>query len=98
MSHIRGLRPLTVLLSLLLLAGAASPRGVSAANIVAVPSTPAGALQLGQTIVADPSVLSSAAFITAPPSGTPNGIGSGLGVFPTHGSSFAILTSGNALR
>lgn len=53
-------------------------------------ATLAGALGAG-------SAVTGASLPTLPPSGTPHGIGdAALGGFPTEGSSFAILTSGDA--
>jgi hypothetical protein len=57
---------------------------------------PAGALAIAQAIVAPSSTLTGASFVTLPPFGTPDGISTGpLGGFPTAGSSFGILTTGN---
>jgi len=54
-------------------------------------------LTLAQAMLADPSTLISARFVAVPPSGTPHGISDALSFFPTHGTTFGILTSGNVL-
>jgi pimeloyl-ACP methyl ester carboxylesterase len=47
--------------------------------------------------MADPSVVTGASYITTPPSGTPNAVmTTPLAGFPTSGSSYALLTTGNA--
>jgi pimeloyl-ACP methyl ester carboxylesterase len=55
-------------------------------------------MTLGMAMVADPTTLTSANFDSVPPSGTPHAVGtSPLSFFPSDGSSFGILTTGNAL-
>jgi RHS repeat-associated protein len=68
-----------------------------AANIIPVTRDDAGARALAEAMVADPFILDSARFVTIPPSGTPHGTADALSFFPTHGSSFAILTVGNVM-
>ncbi|MEX0786480.1 MAG: flexitail domain-containing putative surface protein [Dehalococcoidia bacterium] len=59
--------------------------------------TSASAFQLAQAIAADPTVVTGATFSAVPPIGTPNGVSdTPLTLFPTHGSTYAILTSGDA--
>ena len=70
---------------------------VLAASIIPVSKDSAGALILAQAMVVDPSTLASAEFLAVPPSGTPNGTSDTLSFFPTHDTSFGILTSGNVL-
>src|SRR5687767_11972375 len=70
---------------------------VLAASIIPVSKDAAGAMALAQAMVANPSTLASAQFVAVPPSGTPNGTSDALSFFPTHGSTFGILTSGNVL-
>ena len=69
----------------------------TAAHAAITPTTnnAAGATALANAMLADPSVLASASFVTVPPSGTPHGTSTALSSFPTNGPSFAILTSGN---
>lgn len=55
----------------------------------------AGAETLAIAMVADPSIFQEAEFIANPPAGTPHGISSSLSYFPTNGSDFGILTTGN---
>lgn len=69
--------------------------GAAQAAITAVPNTGAGAATLADAMLVDPSILTSASFDAVPPSGTPNGTSDGLNSFPTHGPTFAILTTGN---
>jgi uncharacterized repeat protein (TIGR01451 family) len=69
------------------------------AVITPVGGSAADALTLAQAIAADPTQLSSAgtAFDAVPPTGTPNAVENApLAGFPTAGSSFGILTSGDA--
>jgi hypothetical protein len=66
-----------------------------AITVTPVSSDGAGATALAKTIVADQSTLTSASFASVPPSGTPNGTADSLSFFPTNGSSFGILTSGD---
>ncbi len=68
---------------------------VSAATITPVPPTDAGALLLAQAMVGDAATLDDAVFASVPPSGTPHGVVDDLSFFPTDGSSFAILTTGD---
>ncbi|MEO6579058.1 MAG: Ig-like domain-containing protein [Candidatus Limnocylindria bacterium] len=57
----------------------------------------AGPAELAAAMTADPSVISGASFSAVPPDGTPNDVyASELSFFPTHGSTFSILTSGDA--
>ncbi|HET9666486.1 MAG TPA: Ig-like domain-containing protein, partial [Desertimonas sp.] len=57
----------------------------------------AGPAELAAAMAADPPVVSGASYVAFPPDGTPNDVyPSALSAFPTHGSSFAILTSGDA--
>jgi len=65
------------------------------AAITAVPNDAAGATALANAMLVDPSVLTSASFDAVPPGGTPHGTSDGLSSFPTHGPTFAILTTGN---
>ena len=69
------------------------------AVITPVGGSAADALTLAQAIAADPAQLNSAgtAFDAVPPEGTPNAVENApLAGFPTAGSSFGILTSGDA--
>ncbi len=66
------------------------------AAITPEPNTPAGATTIASKIVATPGTLLAAAFTEHPPLGTPNGWEDApLTQFPTNGSTFGILTSGN---
>ncbi len=52
---------------------------------------------LASAIVADPSIVTGAAYVERPASGTPVAVSTdSLGSFPTDGGDFGILTSGNA--
>jgi hypothetical protein len=52
---------------------------------------------LANAIASDPAVVAGASFQAVPPSGTPHAVADApLSSFPTNGSTFAILTSGNA--
>jgi len=54
-------------------------------------------LQVAQSMVADASVVTGAAYVAIPPTGTPNAVSdTPLASFPTDGSTYAILTTGNA--
>jgi uncharacterized repeat protein (TIGR01451 family) len=78
---------LAALLAILLFPQAAQPE--------ITPTTTAS--DLAAAIAFDPSVVSGAAFVAVPPTGTPNAVSTtALAGFPTVGSSYAILTSGNA--
>ena len=58
---------------------------------------PASAGTIATAITAPPTDLTGASFTALPPLGTPNGTGdSPLSSFPTHGSTFGILTTGNS--
>lgn len=74
---------------------------------VALPAEPAGAaintsataLQLAQAMATDPTVITGASFVAKPPSGAPAGVadsGSAMGGFPLHGTTYTILSTGNA--
>jgi Ca2+-binding RTX toxin-like protein/pimeloyl-ACP methyl ester carboxylesterase len=73
---------------------AASP--AAAANIAPVPPDDAGAALLVEALAADPSVVTGARFVSVPAAGTPNAVVDELNVFPSHGSDFAVLTTGDA--
>jgi pimeloyl-ACP methyl ester carboxylesterase len=83
-------------LATLVLAFAVSAQPAGAATIDPVGGDAAGAQALANAIVADPSTLAGAHFQSVPPFGTPNAVSDNLSFFPTNGSDFAILSSGNA--
>ncbi len=57
----------------------------------------ANANDYAQAIASDPSLVTGGAFVTKPPQGTPDAIStSSLAGFPTDGSNYAILTTGDA--
>lgn len=57
---------------------------------------PAGALAIAEATAAPTTNVTGASFVTTPPNGTPDGISTTpLAGFPTSGSSFGILTTGN---
>ena len=59
-------------------------------------NSPVGATNIATQIVATPGILVGASFTAFPPLGTPNGWEDApLTQFPTHGTTFGILTSGN---
>ncbi len=67
------------------------------AQIVSVTNDPAGANTLAGAISANPALVTGASFDAVPPTGTPHAIGTApLSSFPTNGSTFAIMTTGNA--
>lgn len=82
----------SALLGLGLLLAAVSP---AAAAITPTTNDAAGAGALAQAITANPANVTGASFDAIPPSGTPNGVGGVLSSFPTNGSTFGILTSGD---
>ena len=66
------------------------------ASITAQPATPAGALAIANAMAAAPGIVTGASFDKIPPNGTPNGTADApLTQFPTNGTTFGILTSGN---
>ncbi len=67
-----------------------------AATITPVSGDAAGASALATAMAADPSTVAGAHFVTRPPFGTPNAVADTLSFFPTHGSDFAILSTGDA--
>src|SRR5437867_12475357 len=70
--------------------------GAAGATITPVPGTSAGAAALAAVITSNPAYVTGASFAAVPPNGTPNGIeDSVLNSFPTDGSTFAILTTGD---
>jgi hypothetical protein len=59
--------------------------------------TGASAVEIAQSIAADPSTVTGAAWVARPPGGTPTALATGfLAGFPRDGSTYGILTSGNA--
>jgi len=69
---------------------------VSAVTLTTVGNDAAGAAALAAAMVREPAQLTGAAFVTVPASGTPHGTSVALDDFPTNGSTFAVLTSGDA--
>ncbi len=54
-------------------------------------------LAIAQAIAVDPSTVTGASYVTTPPLGSPNAIGTGaFAGFPTNGSSYGVLSSGSA--
>jgi len=71
--------------------------GAGFAQIVSVPNDSTGANSLAGAIAANPAVVTGASFVAVPPTGTPHAVGTApLSSFPTNGSTFGILTTGNA--
>jgi len=69
--------------------------GVAQAAVTAQ-TGPAGALAVAQALASATTHVTGASFVTQPPNGTPDGTSTtALGGFPTEGSSFGILTTGN---
>lgn len=87
-------------LGLLLAVGAVLALTASAGAVITpVGATSADALKLAQASAANVEQVSAAgtSFDAVPPEGTPNGVEDApLGGFPTSGSTFAILTTGDA--
>jgi hypothetical protein len=82
------------------LAGAVSLLMVAAPKAFAVitptPSNAAGATAIANSFASSPATVTGASYNAVPPSGTPNGTSnSSLTEFPTNGSTFGILTTGN---
>lgn len=71
--------------------------GVAGAAITPTTNDAAGAQQIAAAIAVDPTIVTGASYL-AVPAGTPNGVeDSPLSFFPTDGSTFGILTTGNVL-
>jgi uncharacterized repeat protein (TIGR01451 family) len=88
---VRRLTPFALAAMLVLLAA-----GVAQAAITPVPNNGAGATAIANAISSTPGTVTSASFAAAPPNGTPNGTANApLSFFPTAGSTFGILTTGN---
>ena len=65
------------------------------AGAAITPTTSAG--DVAAAIASDPSVVAGASFVTQPPGGNADAVSTtGLAGFPTDGSSYAILTNGDA--
>lgn len=79
-----------------LVAGLIVAAGAAPALAGVTPQTgPSGALALAQAIAAPSTTVTGASFVAIPP-GTPDGTSTApMGEFPTKGSSFGILTTGN---
>ena len=79
-----------------LVAGLIVAVGAAPALAGVTPQTgPSGALAIAQAIAAPSTTIAGASFLAAPP-GTPDGTSSApMGEFPTEGSSFGILTTGD---
>jgi hypothetical protein len=71
------------------------PGTALAATIVPATNDATGATALANAMLADGSTLSAATFAANPGTGTPNGTSDALSVFPTNGTTFGILTSGD---
>ena len=84
----------SVLAMSLLLAATLLPGNVFAASITAVSNNATGATTLANAMLADPSTLSAASFVSVT-DGTPNGVSDALSFFPTNGSTFGIMTTGD---
>ena len=57
----------------------------------------ANALELARALAQSPATIGGAEFATAPPAGTPDGVSdTPLAGFPTSGSTYAVLTTGDA--
>jgi len=67
------------------------------AAIVPVTNDAAGAASLAAALSANPALVTSATFDAVSPTGTPNAVADApLNSFPTNGTTFAVLTTGNA--
>jgi len=77
-------------------AGLIVAAGATPALAGVTPQTgPSGALAIAQAIAAPSTTITGASFVAVPP-GTPDGTSTmPMGEFPTRGSSFGILTTGN---
>jgi hypothetical protein len=83
-------------LTVSLVAGLIVAVGAAPALAGVTPQTgPTGALAIAQAIAAPSTTIAGASFVAAPP-GTPDGTSTApMGEFPTEGSSFGILTTGD---
>jgi hypothetical protein len=71
------------------------PGPALAATIVPATNDAAGATALANAMLADGSTLSAASFAANPGAGTPDGTSDALSFFPTNGTNFGILTTGD---
>ena len=85
----------TVAAAVIAVSAGVMPGMVFAANIVAVTNDATGATSLANAMLANPAILTGASFSAVPPTGTPHGTSDALSFFPSNGSTFAILTTGN---
>jgi hypothetical protein len=71
--------------------------GSGFAQLAPVTNDAAGAAALAAAMAANPGVVTGASFVAVPAAGTPHAVHNGpLSSFPTNGSAFAIMTTGNA--
>jgi hypothetical protein len=81
----------------LVLAAAALAASVVAAAAAAAITPSTSAADFAAAIASDPSVVSGASFLTLPPGGVADAVSTtSVAGFPTDGSSYAILTNGDA--
>jgi hypothetical protein len=82
---------------IVLVAAGGSAAASQAATIAPVTNSNAGALTLAQSMFQNPALITGASFVAHPPSGTPNAVVDGnLSFFPQNGSTFGLITSGDA--
>jgi uncharacterized repeat protein (TIGR01451 family) len=62
----------------------------------AVPTLQATASQVASAMSRDPAILTGAAYVSQPSSNTAAVFDTALGAFPTHGTTFGVLSSGDA--
>jgi hypothetical protein len=84
---------------LLLLVAAVALAAPASAGATVTPSRDANAVATALSAPAATAARTASSFTTIPPNGNPTAVSNGaLGGFPTSGSSFAVLSSGDALE
>src|SRR5437879_5037680 len=64
--------------------------------VTPVTSDNTGAAALAAAMMANPAAVTGASFVAVPPLNPPNGTSTALGPMPTNGTTFGIMTSGEA--
>ncbi|MDQ1726207.1 MAG: hypothetical protein QOK14_252, partial [Frankiaceae bacterium] len=69
---------------------------IAAPSVTPVSSDSTGADTLAAAMMANPAAVTGASFVAVPPNNMPNGTSTALGPMPTNGTTFGIMTSGEA--
>jgi Bacterial Ig domain/PKD domain len=69
---------------------------ITASTVTPVSSDNTGAAAVAAAMMANPAAVTGASFAAVPPINQPNGTSTALGAMPTNGSTFGLLTSGQA--